>query len=307
MMEEAPADSGGKQDKTGCEPGFGFKDVRDILLRAYRGMGKHGVSLLAAGVAYYALFAIFPALGAATWLFGLVADPATIHSQLDNLKGVVPAEAWQIIGRQIGELTKTSTSVSIAGIVALFVALYSARAAALSMMEALNTVYEIPETRGFLATNAIAILFTLLAIAVLLIAVGVMIVLPILFSFVGLSSYLAMIVHYAKWPALAVLMALAMAVAYRFGPNRAGARWKWLTWGSATATALWLIASFGFSWYVSAFNSYDRVYGSIGAVVILLFWFWLTSFSGLLGAELDHAIEVQAGARPAGPEASTAG
>lgn len=285
----------------GPEPRFGFKDVKDILLRAYRDMGKHRTSLLAAGLAFYALFAIFPGLGAVTWLFGLFANPATIHGQLENLKGVVPAEAWQIIDRQIGELTKNSTSISVAGIVALLVALYSARAAASSMMEALNAVYEIPETRGFLAANGIAVLFTLVAIFLLLAAAGVMIVLPILFGFVGLSSIFSQIIHYAKWPALAVLMALALALMYRFGPNRAGARWKWVTWGSAMATVLWLIASFGFSWYVSAFNSYDKVYGSIGAVVILLFWFWLTGFSGLLGAELDHAIERHASPDPAQP------
>ena len=120
----------------------------------------------------------------------------------------------------------------------------------------------------------------------------------------GLSSAFAEAIRYARWPALAVLTALALAVTYRFGPDRVNARWKWLTWGSGTATVLWLIASLGFSWYVSAFNSYDKVYGSIGAVVILLFWFWLAAFtSGLLGAELDNAIERSAGnSRPPGPK-----
>jgi uncharacterized BrkB/YihY/UPF0761 family membrane protein len=101
---------------------------------------------------------------------------------------------------------------------------------------------------------------------------------------------------------IVMLTALALAVAYRFGPNRVNASWKWLSWGSGTATVLWLIASFGFSWYVSAFNSYGKVYGSIGAVVILLFWFWLAGFSGLLGAELDNAIERRAGIPPARPK-----
>ena len=218
------------------------------------------------------------------------------------MKDVLPAEAWQIIDRQVAALTANSTSLSVAGIFSLLVALYSARTAASAMMEALNTVYGVPEERSFVVTNGIAILFTLMGIAVMLIAVAVMIVLPILFNFVGLSSAFAEVIRYARWPALAVLTALALAVTYRFGPNRVNARWKWLTWGSATATVLWLIASFGFSWYVSAFNSYDKVYGSIGAVVILLFWFWLAGFSGLLGAELDNAIERRAGIPPAGPK-----
>jgi membrane protein len=279
---------------------FGWKSIQEILLCTYRGVGKHRTSLLAAGVAFYALFAIFPALGAATWIFGLLADPATIQSNLDRLKDVLPAEAWQIIDRQLAALTAKSSSLSPAGIFSLLVAVYSARTAASAMMEALNTVYGIHEKRGFILTNGIAILFTLMGIAILLIAVAVMIVAPILFKFVGLSSVFGEVVRYARWPALAVMMVLALAVTYRFGPNRENACWKWLTWGSGTATALWLIASVGFSWYVSAFNSYDKVYGSIGAVVILLFWFWLAGFSGLLGAELDNAIERRAGIPPAG-------
>ncbi len=271
------------------------------MLSVYHGMGEHRLSLLAAGVAFYALFAIFPALGAATWIFGLLANPATIHSQLESLRDVLPAEARHIIDRQLAALTSQSTSLSLAGIFSLIVALYSARLAASSTMEALNAVYGIEETRGFIVTNAVAILFTHVAIAILLIAVGVLAGVPIFFSYVGLSSVSADVIRYARWPALAVIMALALAMTYRFGPDRENACWKWVTWGSGTATVLWLIASYGFSWYVSTFNSYDRIYGSIGAVVILLFWFWITSFAGLLGAELDNAIERKAGAVPAGP------
>jgi membrane protein len=281
----------------------GFSKVKDILLQAYHGLSEHGTSLLAAGVAFYALFALFPALGAATWVFGLLADPATIHSQFSSLKDVLPAEAWQLIDQQLTVLTQQSASFSRAGIFNLLVAIYSARLAASSMMEALNTVYGVRERRGFLKTNAIAILFTLVGIAILLLAVSLLVVMPVAFGYVGLNSAPALVVHYARWPALAIVMALALAFTYRYGPDRDRARWKWLTWGSATATIIWLIASSGFSWYVSAFGSYDKVYGSIGAVVVLLFWFWLTTFSGLLGAELDHAIERQRG-EPAASENS---
>ena len=261
-------------------------------------IGNHDTSLLAAGVAFYALFALFPALAAATWIFGLLANPTTVHHQLNNLRDVVPAEAWQLIDQQLTTLASKSVSFSLAGIISLLVAIYSARTAASSMMGALNVVYGIAENRGFIKTNTIAILFTVLAIVILLLAVGVLVVAPILFNFVGLNSFASEIIRYARWPALAVVMILALTMVYRYGPNRDRARWKWLTWGSATATVIWLIASFGFSWYVSAFNSYDKVYGSIGAVVILLFWFWITSFCGLLGAELDNVIERRRGVPP---------
>jgi membrane protein len=286
---------------------FSLGHIMEILLRAWRGQSAHGVSLLAAGVAFYALFAIFPGLGAATWIFGLLADPATIENQLHSLKDVLPAEAWGLIDNQLKALTSQSTGISIAGIVSLCVALYSARLAASSMMQALDVVYGIEETRGFLATNAIALLFTLMGIGILLIAIGVLVGVPIFLGYLGLSSISAGLIRYARWPALAVLMALALAVTYRFGPNRKSACWKWVTWGSASATLLWLIASAGFSWYVAAFNSYDKVYGSIGAAVILLFWFWITAYAGLLGAELDNAIERHAAATPAAPKSGAAG
>jgi membrane protein len=275
-----------------------LSELKTIVMDTLRNIGKHDASLLAAGVAFYALFALFPALAAATWIFGLLANPATVHDQLNTLRDVLPGEAWQLIDQQLTTLTSKSSTFSLTGIVSLLIAIYSARTAAASMMGALNVVYGIEETRGFIKTNAIAILFTLLAIVILLAAVAVPVVVPILFNFVGLNSFASEIIRYARWPALAVVMILALAVVYRYGPNRDRAHWKWLTWGSATATVIWLIASSGFSWYVSAFNSYDKVYGSIGAVVILLFWFWITAFCGLLGSEFDNVIERRRGVPP---------
>ncbi|MGA7324954.1 MAG: YihY/virulence factor BrkB family protein [Rhodomicrobium sp.] len=275
-----------------------YREIKRILIDTYKGMSDHGLSLLAAGVAFYAFFAIFPALAAATWIFGLLANPAEINSQLNNLRDVLPAEAWGLISKQLNTLTQKSSSFSLAGIVSLFVALYSARLAASSMMQALNTVYGLKEKRNFFVTNGLAILFTLVAIVILLVAVAALVVLPLLFGSIGLSSVWATAARYVRWPVLAVLMALALALVYRYGPDRENAHWKWLTWGSGTATVLWLGASLGFAWYVSAFNSYDKVYGSLGAVAILLFWFWMTAFAGLLGAELDNVIERRFGVPP---------
>lgn len=153
-----------------------------------------------------------PGLGAATWIFGLISEPATIQAQLNNLKDVLPEEAWKLIEQQLHTLTSRSTSLSLAGIFSLLVALYSARTAASSMIEALNTIYGVKETRGFLVTNGLAILFTLVAIAILLIGVAAMVVAPIVFSYAGLSSVSSAIIRYARWPALAVVMVLALAL-----------------------------------------------------------------------------------------------
>ncbi len=268
-----------------------FRHLKDIVMSTLKGVGEHDISLLAAGVAFYALFALFPALAAATWLFGLIADPATIHEQLNTLRDVLPQEAWKLIDQQFDTLTAKSTSFSLPGLIGLGVSLYSARLAASSMISALNKVYGVEETRGFVKLNAAALLFTVLAIVILLLAIALLVAVPILFSFVGLSSVATALIRYLRWPALAVIMIMALAAIYRFGPARKNARWKWLTWGSATATLIWIAACFGFSWYVAAFNSYDKVYGSIGAVVVLLFWFWITAFCGLFGAELVNVVE----------------
>jgi membrane protein len=228
------------------------------------------------------------------WIFGLLADPATIHAGINDLLNVLhvlPAEAWQLVEVELIALTSRNTSISLAGVFNLLVALYLARRATEAMMQTLNKVYGVRETRGFLLRNAVAIIFTLAAIAVSLIVLCALVVLPTVFKFLGLGSLLAQVTLYLRWPALAVLMALALAVTYRFAPDRKNARLTFLSWGSGMATIVWLIASFGFSWYVSAFNSYNRVYGSLGAVMVLLFWFWISSFAALLGGELDNAIE----------------
>jgi len=300
MLAGAPArrmDSHAPGSETGAHR-FDFHELKTIVMDTFSNIGKHNASLLAAGVAFYAMFALFPALAAATWIAGLLVDPATIHDQLNKLREMLPQEAWQIVERQLTALASKSASFSLTGIISLSIAIYSARAAASSMMGALNVVYATEETRGFIKINAIAILFTVLAILILLLAIAVLVVLPILFKFIGLNSLASEIIRYVRWPALAVVMILALAAVYRYGPHRERAHWKWLTWGSAIATIIWLIASFGFSWYVSVFNSYDKVYGSIGAVVVLLFWFWITAFCGILGAELDNVIERRRGIPP---------
>ncbi|MGC2395324.1 MAG: YihY/virulence factor BrkB family protein [Rhodomicrobium sp.] len=288
----SPGSLAAARDQAGSPFSFSWKQWKSLLFLLYKAIGSEQVGLLAAGVAFYALFALFPGLGAATWLFSLLADPTTIQQQADQLRDVVPAEAYKLIEQQLVALaSKNSPGFSVAGIVSLLVALYSARLAALSTMQALNVIYKVEETRSFIRTNAIAILFTVVAIVVFLLAIVALVVLPALFSFIGFPPLVENLVRYLRWPVLAALAVIALALTYRFGPNRKGARWRWITWGSVTATVIWLIASFGFSWYVSAFGSYDRVYGSLGAVVILLFWFWLTAFSALFGAELDRLIE----------------
>jgi membrane protein len=268
--------------------------VIQVLINVWKAVAADNISLLAAGVAFYALLALFPGLAFIVAMYGLLADPAQVQQQLLNIKGVLPAEAWEAINTQLLELMRqNSRSLSLASIVSLALALINARLGASAMMGALNVVYKRTETRSFAYTNFIAFLFTIAAIAVLAFNIYAVVAVPQVLRALGFVDLSASIIHALRWPALAVLMALSLALIYRYGPDRKDARWRWVSLGSLIATGLWLAGSTLFSWYVAAFNSYDKIYGSFGAVVILLYWLWLTAFAALLGAELDMHIQTE--------------
>ncbi len=264
-----------------------------VFICVWKSISADNISLLAAGVAFYMLLAIFPALVFLVAMFGLLAEPDQVRQWLVSLKGVLPAEAWNAIDAQLVALTgQNSTSLSLASIFSLLLAFINARLGAYSMMGALNVVYNAPETRSFTRTNIIAFMFTIAALCVLVFNIYAVIAVPRVLNGIGLSEFSNSILHTLRWPVLAVIMALSLALVYRYGPDRKqDAHWRWVSIGSLAGTALWLAGSTGFSWYVSAFNSYDKVYGSFGAVVILLYWLWLTAFAALMGAELDMQIQ----------------
>ena len=263
-----------------------------VLIRVWKSISADNISLLAAGVAFYMLLAIFPALVFIVAMFGLLTDPDQVRQWLVSLKGVLPSEAWNAIDAQVVVLMgKNSASLSLASVFSLLLAFINARLGAYSMMGALNVVYNRPETRSFTLTNLIAFMFTIAALCVLVFNIYAVIAVPRVLDGIGLTKFSNSILHTMRWPVLAIIMALSLALVYRYGPDRKDAHWRWVSIGSLAGTILWLAGSTGFSWYVSAFNSYDKVYGSFGAVVILLYWLWLTAFAALMGAELDMQIQ----------------
>ena len=263
-----------------------------VLLGVWRSMAADNISLLAAGVAFYMLLAIFPALVFIVAMFGLTADPDQVRQWLVALKGVLPTEAWNAIDAQLVVLMgQTNASLTLTSGVSLLLAFINARLGAYAMMGALNVVYNRPETRSFTRINMIAIMFTVAALCVLVFNINAVIALPRVLDDIGLLRFSNSILGTMRWPVLAVIMALSLALVYRYGPDREGAHWRWVSIGSLVGTALWLAGTTGFSWYVSAFNSYDKIYGAFGAFVILLYWLWLTAFAALMGAELDMQIQ----------------
>ncbi|MBV9112829.1 MAG: YihY/virulence factor BrkB family protein [Hyphomicrobiales bacterium] len=270
------------------------KGWKDVLWRIYQNIPEHRIISLAAGVTFYVLLAIFPGIAALVALYGLFADPSTISRHLNDLSGVLPEGATQIVGEQLGRLTaQPNSTLGFAFLIGLAVSLWSANAGMKALFDALNIVYGEKEKRSFIKLNALSLLFTLGAIVFMIVALGAIAVLPLVMSGLGLAAVTEWLVRVGKWPLLLIAIALMIALIYRFGPSREHAQWRWISWGSALAALAWLVMSLLFSWYASKFGSYNKTYGSLGAAVGFMTWIWLSTIVILLGAELDAEMEHQ--------------
>jgi membrane protein len=267
---------------------------KDIVLRVYHNIGEHRVVALAAGVTFYSILALFPAIAALVALYGLFADPATIANHLDSLSGVLPSGAVQVIGDELRRLTaQRNNTLGLTFAIGLATALWSANAGMKALIDALNLVYNEPEKRGFIKLNAMSLAFTVAAIGFVLLALGAMVVLPIALDYLGIATVADEVIRWARWPALFIAVMFGLSLLYRYGPSRTQARWRWITWGSAIAAILWLLASVLFSWYAGNFGSYNKTYGSLGAVIGFMVWIWISTIVILLGAEIDAEMEHQ--------------
>ena len=250
--------------------------------------------LIAAGVTYYGLLALFPAIAALVSLYGLFADPAGITERLSTLQGVIPDGAIQVIGNQINRIqAQGGGTLGLYFVIGLVVSLWSANAGTKSVFDALNAVYDEPERRSFVRYNAEALMFTLGGILFVILALGGIVVLPAVLAFVGLESMAGWIISLLRWPLLIVVTLFALALLYRFGPSRESSEWRWVTWGSAIAAVAWVAVSMLFSWYVSNFGTFNETYGSLGAVIGFMIWMWLSTTIVLVGAEINAQLEHQ--------------
>ncbi|MGH6779927.1 MAG: YihY/virulence factor BrkB family protein [Bradyrhizobium sp.] len=264
------------------------------LLRLYTNISDHHIFTLAAGMTFYTLLAIFPALAALVAIYGFFSDPTAISAHVDTLSGILPAGSIEIAQDQLTRVaSKGGQTLGAAFVLGLAVSLWSANAAMKSLFDTLNVIHGETEKRSFVALNAISLLFTGAAIVFALLATAAVVVLPVALRYLGSSEAADTIVQIGRWPALFVVLALALAIVYRYGPSREAQRWHWITWGSASASLLWLAASVLFSWYTANFGSYNATYGSLGAVIGFMTWLWISATVVLLGAELDAEMERQ--------------
>jgi membrane protein len=298
IMADAAHQTGSRQAERGREattpseiprPGW-----RDIALRVKNETSKDNVDMVAAGVAFYALMAIFPALIALISLYGWFADPAQIQQQITSLSGVLPQNAQDLLSSQMQNISRNAQSALGIGAIAGFLfTLWSASKGMKALFTALNIAYDEEEKRGFITLNALAIVLTLGALVFGIVALALIAILPALLGQLGLEAISRIAVSLVRWPLLAVVVMFALAVLYRYGPSRDRPRWNWVSWGAVVATVLWLVASILFSVYVSNFGSYNKTYGSLGAVVVLLMWLYLSAYIVLMGAEFNSEMEHQ--------------
>ena len=267
---------------------------KDILWRTYQKINDNRLMAVAAGVVFYSLLALFPAISAFVSLYGLFANPSTIDSSLSQLHGVLPGGAVELLHEELRRLiANKGANLSFGFIVSLLFALWSADAGMRSIIDALNVAYGEKEKRSFVRLILVSLLYTLIAMAALALSIGAVVVAPIVLNTMGLGGVAATLISVARWPVLLILVVVGLAAAYRYLPCRREPRWEWLSVGSVTAAIAWLVGSLLFSWYISNFGNYNVTYGSLGAAVGMMMWMWISILVVLIGAQLNAEIEHQ--------------
>lgn len=267
---------------------------RDVLLRVMHEAKLDNLTLIAAGMAFYAMLSVAPTLAVMVSLYGLLVSPEQVQAQIELLSSYLPPDAAATVLTQMqGVATAEQASLGWGMALAALISLWSASKAMKSLFGGLNTVYEEYETRSFLVVSAQSLFFTLAGIVMLVLMLSVVALLPVLLDVLALPGSRELMVRVLSWLVIAGVALVALAVLYRYGPSRSKPQWQWVTVGALFALVIWLASSMALSWYVASFDSYQRTYGSLGAVVVLLMWFFLSAYAVLLGGELNSELEHQ--------------
>jgi membrane protein len=266
----------------------------DVLWRTYEQVQEDRILSIAAGVVFYGLLALFPAVTALVSLYGLFAQSSSIQDHLAFLTTLMPAAGVTIIDEQIARVvSKGNAQLGFGFLIGLGIALWSANAGMKALIDALNIVYDEDEKRSFFKLNLVALAFTISAVLSLLFAVGAVVALPLLLDSLGLGRLTSLLIDYGRWPILTLGLIVGLAVLYRYGPSRREPKWAWVSVGSLIASVLWIVASALLSLYLEKYAHYDATYGTLGTAIGLMIWMWMTTIVILLGAELNSEIEHQ--------------
>jgi len=272
-------------------PAAGWKDV---LMRVKDELAADQVSLIAAGIAFYSLLALFPAITAIVAIAGLITEPGMLVEQAEGIAEALPDEAADII---IGQMTSVAGSqeggLGLAAFFGILVAIYSASKGIDNTVRGLNVAYDEEETRGFVQLKLTVLGLTLATLLGFILIVFLMAVIPVILGFLSGIPALETIVIFLRWPLLLVIGIGGFMMLYRWGPSRDPAEWNWLAPGAIIGCILWVLATLAFGFYVRSFGGYNETFGTLGGVVILLMWLWISAYVLLLGAEIDSELEAQ--------------
>lgn len=254
-------------------------------------VSENDLALISAGVAFFAMLSLFPALAALIAVLGLISDPVVVVAQLEEMRGLLPEDVYDIINVQVVSLVTASTDrLGWAGIISVLFALWSARAGVGAMIIGLNNVYQ-QRNRNMAKHYLRALLLTVMLVGVGIVALLTLVVTPVVLAFFPLGPLASFAIEVIRWTIAIAVLFVGVGVLYRYGPNRKVRNWSWLSEGALLAVISWAIVSVGFSYYVANFGNYNQVYGSIGAVIAMLIWLWISSFLVLFGASLNAQIE----------------
>jgi membrane protein len=294
---EVPSESelpGVHAEKPTQIPASGWKQ---IVKRAWAENSADNMPIIGAGVAFFAFLALFPALIATISLYGLVASPETVARQIQSLSDQLPAEAQTLIADQLTAITENSGgALTVSFIISILAALWSAAGGTGNLITAVNLAYDEVETRSFVKRKALALGLTFGAIVFVLLTITLIAVVPAVLDALPLGIVGTILGQVVRWVLLLGVMAGALSILYRMAPDRDAPKFRWVSLGSIVVTVLWALVSLLFSLYVNNFGSYDKTYGAIAGVIVLMLWLQLTCFLVLLGAEINSEAEHQTAA-----------
>ncbi len=266
---------------------------RDVVLRVKERISKDNVSIVAAGTAFYLLLGLVPGLAAVISIYGLIANPADVTAQFDALARVIPGDVRTLLEGQMTRLAGQHQTAGIAALVSIVLALWGCGAAMKTVMNALNIIYHEEEKRGYVRLTLAALGLTLAFVLTVVVVVAIIVGLPALLQHLGLGNTARTALQILRWPFLLLVGLCGLAVLYRYGPSREKPRWEWVSPGAVSATVLWVIVSALFGFYAGHFGSYNKTYGSLGAIIVLMMWLYLSAFALLVGADINAEAEHQ--------------
>ena len=265
----------------------------DVLKRVRTMIAKDHLGLVAAGVAFFLMLGLFPGLAAMVSIYGWVADPVSISEQINQLSSILPGEAADIIRKQAAQLASNPVQAGWGAVLGVVLALWAGSKAMKAVVEGVNIAYKENEDRGAVRKQLVYLGLTLAAVIAGLVAILLIAVVPMIEGFLPIPEWGKQLLVWARWPVLLLLGISIISLVYRFGPARRRPKWKWGSGGAGGAAVAWLIVSGLFSFYVSSFGNYNKTYGSLGAVVVLMMWLYLTAYLILIGAEVNAELEHQ--------------